>query len=46
MINFTEIAWEHYNYWQKFDKNKIKKINKIIKDCLRNPFDGIENLKH
>ena len=36
-------------YWQKTDKKKIKKINDLLKDISRTPFDGIgkpEPLKH
>ena len=34
-------AWDDYLYWQKNDKQKIKRINELIKDCLRSPFSGI-----
>lgn len=34
-------AWEDYLYWQKNDKQKLKRINELIKDCLRNKFEGI-----
>ena len=41
MICFTKDAWEHYIYWQNTDKNKLNRINSLIKDCQRNPFSGI-----
>ena len=41
IITFTEIAWEDYLYWQSIDKKVVKKINRLIKDIQRNPFDGI-----
>jgi toxin YoeB len=41
MIHFTKEAWEQYLYWQKADKATLKKINILIKDCLRNPFRGL-----
>jgi toxin YoeB len=41
-IVFTELSWEDYLYWQKIDKYKIKRINELVKDISRNPFDGIE----
>ncbi len=41
MICFTKDAWEHYTYWQNTDKNKLNRINSLIKDCQRNPFGGI-----
>lgn len=46
---FTEGAWEDYLYWQKTDKKILKRINTLIKDIQRSPFDGIgkpEPLKH
>jgi toxin YoeB len=33
-------AWEDYLYWQKTDKNTLKRINELIKECLRTPFEG------
>jgi toxin YoeB len=34
-------AWDDYLYWQKQDKKTLKRINTLIKDIQRNPFDGI-----
>lgn len=48
-VSFTEKAWEDYIYWQQMDKKLAKKINELIKDIQRNPFEGIgkpEGLKH
>ena len=48
-VSFTPNAWEDYLYWQKTDKRISKRINELIKDIMRNPFDGIgkpEGLKH
>lgn len=48
-IVFVDESWEDYLYWQKTDKFKLKKINELIKDIVRNPFDGLgkpEALKH
>ncbi len=42
-------AWEDYLYWQKTDKKLLKKINSLVKDCLRNPYEGLgkpEQLKY
>jgi len=38
---FIEESWEDYLYWQKTDKQKIKRINELLKDIARNQFDGI-----
>ena len=46
---FAEKAWEDYLYWQKTDKKILKRINTLIKDIKREPFEGIgkpEPLKH
>ena len=46
---FSEHAWEDYLYWQKTDKRTLNRINRLIKETLRNPFEGIgkpEPLKH
>jgi len=41
MIHFTPEAWDHYLYWQENDKTILKKINLLIKDCVRDPFRGL-----
>ena len=48
-ILFSENAWEDYLYWQKTDKAMVKRINGLIHDIQRSPYDGIgkpEPLKH
>lgn len=48
-VSFTEIAWEDYTYWQSIDRKLAKKINELIKDIKRAPFEGIgkpEGLKY
>lgn len=42
---FGHKAWNSYLYWQKIDKNIVKRINSLIKDIHRNPFEGIGKLK-
>ncbi|SUC24144.1 Toxin YoeB [Proteus vulgaris] len=40
---------DDYLYWQQIDKKIIKRINELIKDIKRTPFNGIgkpEPLKH
>lgn len=34
-------AWEDYLYWQTQDKKTLKRINLILKDIDRHPFEGI-----
>ena len=46
---FAEKAWEDYLYWQKTDKKILKRINALIKEIQRSPFEGVgkpEPLKH
>lgn len=38
---FIEESWEDYLYWQKTDKQKIKRINELLKNIARNHFDRI-----
>ncbi len=48
-VTFSTIAWDHYLYWQSADKKMIKRINTLIKDIKRSPYEGIgkpEPLKH
>ena len=37
---WTKDAWEDYIWWQTQDKKTLKRINLLIKDILRDPFDG------
>ena len=40
-ITFSKNAWEDYVYWQTEDKKTLKKINALIKDIQRTPYEGI-----
>lgn len=39
-IIFTKNSWEDYISWQSEDKKLIRKINELIKDIQRTPFEG------
>lgn len=41
MISFEDAAWEDYLYWQQNDKAMLRRINALIRDILRDPFEGI-----
>ena len=46
---FSDIAWQHYLYWQTEDRKILKKINELIRDIERNGNEGLgkpEPLKH
>ncbi len=48
-IIFLDQAWEDYLYWQSTDKAMLKKVNSLIKEIERMPFEGSgkpEPLKH
>ncbi len=40
-VLFAENGWEDYLYWQQTDKKILKRINLLIRDIQRTPFDGI-----
>jgi len=47
-ISWTLAAWEDYQYWQGQDRKTLKRLNRLIEECLREPFAGIgkpESLK-
>jgi len=38
---FTDEAWKDYLYWSDTDKKQLKRINELIKEIDRTPFEGI-----
>lgn len=48
-VIFSEHAWDDHLYWQKNDRKMVQRINALIKDIRRTPFEGVgkpEPLKH
>jgi toxin YoeB len=48
-VVFDEHAWDDYLYWQKADRRIVQRINALISDIQRAPFEGVgkpEMLKH
>ncbi len=46
---FADEAWDDYLYWQKQDRRMVERINKLIQETQRDPFNGVgkpEPLKH
>jgi toxin YoeB len=46
---FSDHAWDDYLFRQKADKKILRRINTLIKEAKRNPFEGLgkpEPLKH
>ena len=34
-------AWDDYLYWKSQDRKTLKRINQLVRDVERNPFNGI-----
>ncbi|KKB10948.1 hypothetical protein VE25_15290 [Devosia geojensis] len=48
-LTFSSRAWEEYVYWQETDRKVVRKINALLKECLRTPYTGAgkpEPLRH
>lgn len=48
-ILFEKNAWEDYLYWNQQNKKMFNRLNELIKQTARNPFEGIgkpERLKY
>ena len=41
LVLWTPFAWDDYVSWQSEDKKTLKRINALIKDIQRSPFDGL-----
>ena len=41
MLIWHDAAWTDYLYWQIQDKKTLKRINQLIKDIERSPYEGI-----
>lgn len=39
-LSWDKDAWEDYIYWQQTEKTVLRRINELIKECLRTPFEG------
>ena len=40
-LTWTHTTWKEYVEWQDIDRKMVRKINELIKECLRTPFEGI-----
>ncbi len=41
LLSWTDESWKDYLHWQTQDKKTLKRINKLVMDIKRSPFDGI-----
>lgn len=40
-LAWTDEAWADYIYWQSQDKKTLKRVNRLITETKRSPFEGI-----
>ena len=48
-LTFLPEAWEDYTYWVENDRKLLKRLNRVIEDCMRQPCVGVgkpEPLRH
>lgn len=48
-VIFADRAWDDYLFWQRTDKQMLKRVNELIRDIMRNGHEGIgkpEPLRH
>ncbi|MHB8325756.1 MAG: Txe/YoeB family addiction module toxin [Candidatus Dormibacteria bacterium] len=46
---FTSHGWEDYLHWQSVDRTMVRRVNRLLDEMLRDPFNGIgkpEPLRH
>ncbi len=49
LLKFTPQGWEDYTWWAGENRRNAKRINLLLADILRTPFEGLgkpEALKH
>jgi toxin YoeB len=39
-VLFSATGWDHYQHWLKHDRKNVSKINGLIRECQRHPFEG------
>ena len=45
-IIWYDKAWKQYLDWQENDKKALKRLNELIKECQRTPFEGQGKPEH
>lgn len=41
ILVWSEGAWEDYLHWQDQDRKLVRKINSLLNDISRSPFEGL-----
>jgi toxin YoeB len=39
-IVFHDDAWDDYLFWQGQDRQALKRLNRLVMECVRTPFSG------
>lgn len=39
-ITFSDEGWDDYQYWITQDRKNLKKLNALLKETQRSPFEG------
>ena len=48
-VTFLPQAWSDYLHWAEQDRKTLRRLNRLIEDCRRQPFEGVgkpEPLRH
>jgi toxin YoeB len=48
-IVFSSQAWDDYLHWQRTDRKVLRRINDLVREITRTPFEGMgkpEPLRH
>ena len=40
-LTFSEKGWQQYSYWRDVDPKMLERLNRVIGDTLRSPYEGI-----
>lgn len=40
-LTFTPSAWDDYQWFQQHDRKLLKRINQLLDDVRRSPYEGI-----
>jgi toxin YoeB len=40
-LTFTPRGWSDYSYWLAEDRAMVKRINRLLAETMRSPFEGI-----
>jgi toxin YoeB len=46
LLSFTAVGWDHYQWWVANDRRTLRKVNTLISEALRTPFDGTGKPEH